>query len=167
MRHIFLSLLIFSVGIFSAFSAMADSAAAPAAARSGQLLAAVGPTQEAQARQLTPDMEKALLQLDEFAQRRLGMICASIRPCFDRKDVIQTGTEYIARYLAVDMDSVTTDITPAQGSGAKYIGSIIYFEQIFESRGATSEEALAGEFELVRMRHITELFRYNRGKWID
>lgn len=116
---------------------------------------------------MSADMAKAFTQLDDFAKRRLGTICASIRPCIDKKDVVQTGTEFIARYLAVDLDSVDTAITEAQGAGAKYIGSIIYYEQIFESRGATREEALAGEFELVRMRHITELFRYNRGKWID
>lgn len=114
-----------------------------------------------------PEMEKALTQLNEFAERRLQSICKFIRPCIDQKDVVQTGDEYIARYLAVDLENVNTEITVAQGSGAKYIGSVIYFEQIYESRGPTKEEALAGEFELVRMRHVTELFRYNRGKWID
>ena len=116
---------------------------------------------------MPPDMEKAYTQLAEFSKKRIDMICTNIRPSESKKDVTQTGAEYIARYLAVDTDSVTLEITPAQGAGARYIGSIIYYEQVFECRGDTTEQALAGEFKLVRMRHITELFRYNQGRWID
>ena len=116
---------------------------------------------------LPADMQKALAQLDEFAKKRLDLVCDNIRPCKTKKDVIQSGAVYIARYLEVDVASLATEITVAEGFGAKYIGSVIYYEQIFECRGATKEEALAGEFDLVRKRHVTELFRYNKGRWID
>ena len=147
MRAVAVSSCLFFLLLFSAVSALAAEQSAPAPR--------------------SPEMEKAFSQLDTFARSHLAVVCRAIRPSLDMKEVEQRGGEFIARYLAVDVDSLTTDITVAHGPGAQYIGTVIYYEHIFESRGKTSAEALAGEFEVVRMRHVTHLFRYHKGKWIN
>ena len=160
LRLICLPVLCFVVSVVSSLPCAADSSAP------SQKTAVVAPQKNA-APAMPVDMQKALTQLDAFAEKRLKVICDKIRPNKATKDVSQAGIEYIARYLEIDVSSLATEITLAQGRGAKYIGSVIYYEQIFESRGATRAAALAGEFELVKLRHITELFRYDKGKWID
>lgn len=106
-------------------------------------------------------------KLDTLARAKLRHMNESLRPCQTRKDVVQNGNEFVARYLAVDTDSLSTDVHDAQGPGAKYVGLIVYHEQEFESRAATKEAALTGSFTMVKARRVTEIIRYDKGKWID
>ena len=106
-------------------------------------------------------------KLDTLARAKLRHMNESLRPCQTRKDVVQNGNEYVARYLAVDTDSLSTDVHDAQGPGAKYVGLIVYHEQEYESRAATKEAALTGSFTMVKARRVTEIIRYDKGKWID
>ena len=106
-------------------------------------------------------------KLDTLARAKLRHMNESLRPCQTRKDVVQNGNEFVARYLAVDPDSLSTDVHDAQGPGAKYVGLIVYHEQEFESRAASKEAALTGDFSVVKARRVTEIIRYDKGKWID
>uniref|UniRef100_B8DP92 Lipoprotein n=1 Tax=Nitratidesulfovibrio vulgaris (strain DSM 19637 / Miyazaki F) TaxID=883 RepID=B8DP92_NITV9 len=106
-------------------------------------------------------------KLDTLARAKLRHMNESLRPCQTRKDVVQNGNEFVARYLAVDPDSLSTDVHDAQGPGAKYVGLIVYHEQEYESRAATKEAALTGDFSVVKARRVTEIIRYDKGKWID
>ncbi|MDR3043248.1 MAG: hypothetical protein LBU75_03175 [Desulfovibrio sp.] len=106
-------------------------------------------------------------KLDTLARAKLRHMNESLRPCQTRKDVVQNGNEFVARYLAVDPDSLSTDVHDAQGPGAKYVGLIVYHEQEYESRAATKEAALTGDFAVVKARRVTEIIRYDKGKWID
>ncbi|WP_353116417.1 hypothetical protein [Nitratidesulfovibrio sp.] len=106
-------------------------------------------------------------KLDTLARAKLRHMNESLRPCQSRKDVVQNGNEFVARYMAVDPDSLSTDVHDAQGPGAKYVGLIVYHEQEFESRAATKEAALTGDFTVVKARRVTEIIRYDKGKWID
>lgn len=106
-------------------------------------------------------------KLDTLARAKLRHMNESLRPCQTRKDVVQNGNEFVARYLAVDTDSLSTDVHDAQGPGAKYVGLIVYHEQEYESRAATKEAALTGSFTMVKARRVTEIIRYDKGKWID
>lgn len=106
-------------------------------------------------------------KLDTLARAKLRHMNESLRPCQTRKDVVQNGNEFVARYMAVDPDSLSTDVHDAQGPGAKYVGLIVYHEQEFESRAATKEAALTGNFSVVKARRVTEIIRYDKGKWID
>ncbi|MGJ3523504.1 hypothetical protein ACR4XJ_10780 [Nitratidesulfovibrio sp. D1] len=112
-------------------------------------------------------IEEVHNKLDTLARAKLRHMNESLRPCQTRKDVVQNGHEFVARYLAVDPDSLSTDVHDAQGPGAKYVGLIVYHEQEFESRAATKEAALAGDFTMVKARRVTEIIRYDKGKWID
>ncbi|WP_035064215.1 hypothetical protein [Nitratidesulfovibrio termitidis] len=106
-------------------------------------------------------------KLDTLARAKLRHMNESLRPCQSRKDVVQNGNEFVARYMAVDPDSLSTDVHDAQGPGARYVGLIVYHEQEYESRAATKEAALTGNFSVVKARRVTEIIRYDKGKWID
>ncbi|HEU6438659.1 MAG TPA: hypothetical protein VE028_14550 [Nitratidesulfovibrio sp.] len=112
-------------------------------------------------------IEEVHNKLDTLARAKLRHMNESLRPCQSRKDVVQNGNEFVARYMAVDPDSLSTDVHDAQGPGAKYVGLIVYHEQEFESRAATKEAALTGNFSVVKARRVTEIIRYDKGKWID
>ncbi|MBG3876092.1 hypothetical protein FVW20_03380 [Desulfovibrio oxamicus] len=112
-------------------------------------------------------IEEVHNKLDTLARAKLRHMNESLRPCQTRKDVVHNGNEFVARYLAVDPDSLSTDVHDAQGPGAKYVGLIVYHEQEYESRAATKDAALAGDFSVVKARRVTEIIRYDKGKWID
>lgn len=138
-------------------------AAKPAATAKPTQVAKVAPAKKP----VGETIEDVHNKLDTLARAKLRHMNESLRPCQTRKDVVQNGNEFVARYLAVDTDSLSTDVHDAQGPGAKYVGLIVYHEQEFESRAATKEAALTGSFTMVKARRVTEIIRYDKGKWID
>lgn len=162
----------------------AEDAAPPKAQRAKNADAKAASTKSAQAGKAAPKtpgaakaasarkpagdtIEDVHNKLETLARAKLRHMNESLRPCQTRKDVVRNGTEFVARYLAVDPDSLSTDVHDAQGPGAKYVGLIVYHEQEFENRADTREAALTGSFTLVRARRVTEIIRYDKGKWID
>lgn len=144
---------------------------APAAQATKSAKPAAKPTQVAKVvpakKPVGDTIEDVHNKLDTLARAKLRHMNESLRPCQSRKDVVQNGNEFVARYMAVDPDSLSTDVHDAQGPGAKYVGLIVYHEQEFESRAATKEAALTGDFTVVKARRVTEIIRYDKGKWID
>lgn len=145
--------------------------AAPATQATKSTKPAAKPTQVAKVvpakKPVGDTIEDVHNKLDTLARAKLRHMNESLRPCQSRKDVVQNGNEFVARYMAVDPDSLSTDVHDAQGPGAKYVGLIVYHEQEFESRAATKEAALTGDFTVVKARRVTEIIRYDKGKWID
>lgn len=71
----------------------------------------------------------------------------------------------VAHYFEMDLKSLKTEVYPSPTPEFTYIAQISYVEHIFESEGATKEEALAGKYKRVKSRKLTELPRYIKGKW--
>lgn len=119
---------------------------------------------EAQA-SATPDVPAELQsKLDSYVQGHIRSLSENMLPRENKKDVVKVGTEYVARYLAVDPASVTTEIHLGR-SGKQYIGLIVYHELELENHASTREVALSGDFVVTKTKRVTEILRYDGGKW--
>jgi len=73
---------------------------------------------------------------------------------------------YQASFHQIVPDSIQTDVKPASGSSTIFTGVLQYHEYLFQSTGDTQSRALAGPFEPVSLKKMTEIFLYENGSWI-
>lgn len=105
-------------------------------------------------------------QLDNFALSHVKRANATIKPNRSRAEVNKEKGMYVARYLEVDADTLTTEIYPSTGQGSTYIGHVVYLEKTYESIGDTKMQAESGTFKQTRARRIREITRYSKGAWV-
>jgi len=111
------------------------------------------------------EQEKARLQLDAAARAHLERVSRTLRPNLDNKEVTREETGFVARYLTVDAELMSTELTDSRGQGCAYLGNVIYMVHEYQSTGATMQEALNGSFQKVKSRRIREFTHYAGGKW--
>jgi hypothetical protein len=58
------------------------------------------------------------------------------------------------------------DLKAPQDKKGVPIGKVSYRELLYRKRGGSKEEATAGSAEIVEITEVTEIFRYDKGKWI-
>ncbi|MFV0423252.1 hypothetical protein [Oleidesulfovibrio sp.] len=104
-------------------------------------------------------------KLIAFADSKLKSISANIKPSVHSKEIVQENGEYIARYLSINTENLTTRVKQSAASG-RYIGIIKYHEMVYEARGKTPSEAMSGQFDIVKARRVTEIVRYTKGSWM-
>lgn len=84
------------------------------------------------------------------------------------KPVVQARDgKQVAHYFEMDMKSLKMSVYPSPVPDFTYMAQVSYVEHVFESEGATKEEALNGKYKRVRSRKLTELPRYIKGKWYN
>ena len=73
------------------------------------------------------------------------------------------GKEYVATYVDVDTDSLTTEVR----KGARgYVGFIRYAEHVYECRGASKSAApVRSPVKKIKTRNLNEMIRYDGKKW--
>ncbi len=105
--------------------------------------------------------------LDAFAHDCIVTMNKHRKPGIGSKEVTrQPDGTYMARYMAVDMDSLVTSYNPTNGNKTiKYIGRMIYHEVEYVSTGKNQKQAMAGPFNESNRTPITELIKYKAGKW--
>jgi hypothetical protein len=74
--------------------------------------------------------------------------------------------QYRASFHQVAPDTIQTDVKPAAGSSSIFTGVLQYNEYLFQSKGATRDQALAGPFEPISLKKMTEIFLYDNGSWM-
>lgn len=154
------------VAMATAQPVLAADAAAPAKkAKPTQVAANVSAKKKPAAASET--MEQVQAKLVDHAHRKLTSLCANMRPSENRKDVEKIGDEYVARYQAIEIPSLETEVKDSQGAGGKYIGVFKYVEHSYENHAPTKQAALDGEFVRTKSRRITEVIRYDKGAWQD
>lgn len=104
-------------------------------------------------------------KLDAFARAHVNRCNATLVPCRTAMSVKQENGRYVARYLEVDPDTLTTEIYASKSPGCQYVGHIVYLEKVYESIGKTKNEAQNGAFKPIKARRIRELTRYDKGAW--
>lgn len=105
-------------------------------------------------------------ELDNFAQTHVRRANATIKPNRSKAEVNKEKGVYVARYLEVDPDTLTTEIYPSTGQGSTYIGHVVYLEKTYECIGDTKMQAENGTFKQTRARRIREITRYSKGAWV-
>lgn len=104
-------------------------------------------------------------ELDKMGQKLVGQASRTLLPNQANKEVKKVGNEWVASYVSVDTNNVSTELRP--GAAGKYVGFIRYQERMMECRGATKQAALSAPCTQVRTRNINELIRYDGKQWQD
>lgn len=79
--------------------------------------------------------------------------------------VFKRGTKYIARFTEISQKSASAQMRKSNSKHFDYVATLRYEELTFESEGKTRKEATHGEFRCIKVRRLTELPRYAKGKW--
>ena len=106
-------------------------------------------------------------ELEFFAKDCIVRMNRQRRPGISHKEVKrQPDGSYMARYMAVDPDSLELSYDPITGNKTvKYIGRMQYHEVEYTSSGTSQKQALAGPFNEANRVPVTELIKYKQGKW--
>ena len=111
--------------------------------------------------------DKLKQSLDVFAKDCVTRMNKQRRPGILQKEVKrQPDGSYVARYVAVDPDSLQTSYNPTSGHKTiKYIGRMDYHEVEYLCTGKNQQQALAGPFNETNRVPLTELIKYKNNKW--
>lgn len=111
--------------------------------------------------------DKVKLSLESFAKGCITDMNKQRRPGISQKEVKkQPDGTYMARYMAVDPDSLVTSYNPTENNKTiKYIGRMNYHEVEYVSTGKDQKQALAGPFSETNRTPIIELVKYKAGQW--
>lgn len=101
--------------------------------------------------------------LDRVAKKLVSQAARTVVPKKSAKEVKKIGNEYIATYIEVDPNAVSTEMNPADKG--KYVGFIRYEEKIYECKGSTKAAALKAECLQARSRRLTEMIYFNGKAW--
>ena len=79
--------------------------------------------------------------------------------------VFKRGKMWVATFTEADVNSARTSMKKSASKYFDYVATLSYEEITYECVGKTQGEALNGKFVGVKMRRLTELPRYVKGKW--
>ena len=68
--------------------------------------------------------------------------------------------------IYVGYDTANYRILPVSHLETTPIGKLVYMELKLRRAGATQDEALAGEPQVIERVEVTEIFRYSGGEWV-
>ena len=109
-------------------------------------------------------MSQSKLEADLYktGQSLVGRASRTVMPSKAHKEVRKVGKEYVATYVEVDTDSLTTEVRKGPRG---YVGFIRYSEHVYECRGASKSGALSAPCEKIKTRNLNEMIRYDGKKW--
>lgn len=105
-------------------------------------------------------------ELDAMGRKLAAQSGRTLVPNRANPQYKQAGGQWIASFIAVDPQSVTTEMRPGTNSG-QYVGIIRYQEKFMECTGATKQAALNGTCKQVKGRNLSELIHYDGRAWQD
>ena len=107
----------------------------------------------------------AKAKLDTFVTEYVKK--ANKRMSVNRKkpQVEKRGSVYVARFTEIDEKTAFAEMRKSKSKHFQYVATLRYMEYTYESEGKTKKEALNGKFRPVKMRKLSELPRYVKGKW--
>ena len=110
------------------------------------------------------DANTVKAELDAFARTQIAKNNNALKNNKQHVTVSRVQGGYTAAYVEDDLDSIETELHTEDDS---YIGHIIYLEKSYACTAATAAKAKAGPFEVVKMRRLREILRYDTTKgWI-
>ena len=111
--------------------------------------------------------DKIQSALEVFAKGCVTNMNKQRKPGIYQKEVKrQPDGTFMARYLAVDPDSLQTSYNPTEGHKTiSHIGRMDYHEVEYVCVGKNQQQALAGPFSEVNRSPVTELIKYKKGQW--
>lgn len=107
--------------------------------------------------------EEIRASLEVVGRKLAAQASRTVMPSKAAKEVRKDGNGFVATYVEVDAQNVTTELRP--GTKGQYVGFIRYQEKIYECRGASKQAALSAPCEQTRARRLNELIRYDGRSW--
>ena len=104
-------------------------------------------------------------ELDQMGHKLAAQSARTLLPNKANKEVKNVGGKWVATYIEVDPNRVSTEMRP--GANGQYVGFVRYQERIMECTGSTRAEALKAPCTQVRTRNLNELIRYDGHAWQD
>lgn len=105
-------------------------------------------------------------ELDKMGKKLAAQSARTLLPNKAKPEYKQVGGEWIASYIDVDTNNVTTEMRP--GANGQYVGFIRYQERFMQCRGATKQAAMSGgNCQMTKTRNLNELIRYDGREWQD
>ena len=96
--------------------------------------------------------------------RLVAQASRTVMPSKASKEVRQDGKDFVASYVDVDPNEVTTEMHPS--NAGQYVGYVRYQEKMMECRGKSRKEAITtASCQQVKARNINELIRYDGSTW--
>ena len=110
---------------------------------------------------------KIKAELDQTGRELAGRAGRTLMPSKSKPNVVKAGKKnYLAKYLTVDQNSVTTSLRPGTTASTPYVGVIQYDEVTMECRGATKAAAMSSsDCSKVSTTSRKELIRYDGKSW--
>lgn len=110
--------------------------------------------------------DKVCCLLDHTGRQLSQKASRTITPNKNNKHVKQVGKEYVATYIHIDADAVSTSMTPSTVTKGNYVGKIRYTETTYQCKGKTKKEALAAtNCTQAGSRNVTEMINFDGKKW--
>jgi hypothetical protein len=103
-------------------------------------------------------------EFESFAKNFLDKMSRNLRHSVRNKEVVKSGSGYVARFIHLDKDTLSMEVKPCEGP-ASYVGVMRYLEDHYENECGTEDCAKDGPFTLVKKVRFTEIFRYAGGRW--
>ena len=153
------SLLCGGCALFGGDEGSSPATAAPAEEAATETAKA---PEKAPAKAAPVSQSKLEADLYKTGQSLVGRASRTVMPSKAHKEVRKVGKEYVATYVEVDTDSLTTEVR----KGARgYVGFIRYSEHVYECRGASKSAALSAPCEKINTRNLNEMIRHDGKKW--
>ena len=110
--------------------------------------------------------DKVCCLLDDTGRQLSQKAARTITPNKSNKQVKQVGKEFVASYIHIDADAVSTSMTPSTVTKGNYVGKIRYTETTYQCKGKTKKEALAAtNCTQTASRNVTEMINFDGKKW--
>ena len=104
------------------------------------------------------DLDNFVHQYVSTANRRMAVSRA-------KPQIVKRGSKYIAMFTEIDPKTVKAQMRKSNSKHFDYVATLSYNELTYESEGKSRKDAAKGEFRCVKVRKLTELPRYVKGKW--
>ena len=103
--------------------------------------------------------------LVRVGHRLASQAARTITPSKAGKHVAKSGNEYVASYIEIDPNTVSTHMKPGSHKGT-YVGFVRYQEKFMECRGASKKAALSSTHcKQVKTRNLNEMIQFDGKSW--
>ena len=104
-------------------------------------------------------------ELDRVGHKLASQAARTITPSKASKHVAKSGNGYVASYIEIDPNTVSTHMKPGSHKGT-YVGFVRYKERFMECRGADKKAALSSTHcKEVKTRNLNEMIHFDGKSW--
>ena len=110
--------------------------------------------------------KRVCCQLEDTGRTLATKASRTIVPNKNSKHVKAQGKEYVATYIDINVNEVSTSMTPSTVTKGNFVGTVSYTETTYQCKGKTKKEALAAtNCTSAGSRRVREMINYDGKKW--